>query len=281
MNKLGDLKTRFFVSAALIAAVLLLIIFSDLMIMRGLVAFAACVLASAGIYEYVYIVKEKKINVSAPLLIGAVVGEILSFFIYSQYPRLIMLPVLAALLFFVILFVFHFKEIEKAIVKISVSVLGFFYVAVPFGMLLCVLYMRTSEIQDGRFWVLYLIFVTKLTDIGAYFGGRLFGKRKLAPALSPKKTVFGAVSGIVFALLGSFLFLTFSKENAFDLNMIEAIMLGLILGVGAQFGDLCESLLKRDAKVKDSSKFPGIGGVLDMMDSLMFNIPILFVYLAG
>ena len=67
----------------------------------------------------------------------------------------------------------------------------------------------------------------------------------------------------------------------FDFNLFEAIILGLILGVFAQFGDLCESLLKRDMKIKDSSKLPGIGGILDMLDSLMFNIPILYIFLIG
>ena len=281
MSKLQDLKIRFFVSAVIIIASLLLIIFSDLIVMRGIVALAVCILASAAAYEYFVIVKSKKIDVPSSLLMGAVVLEILSFFIYSQYPQLKILPILVILLFFMTIFIINFKHIQRSIVRISVAAFGFFYISVPFGMLLAILYIQSYEIQDGRFWVLYLILVTKLTDIGAYFGGRLFGKRKLAPHISPKKTIFGAVSGLVFALMGSLFFLVFSQENTFDLNMIEAIILGLILGVTSQFGDLCESLIKRDANIKNSSKLPGIGGVLDMVDSLLFNIPILYIYLIG
>jgi phosphatidate cytidylyltransferase len=281
MNKLEDLKNRFFISAGIILASVLLIIFSDLVVMRGIVALALCFFAVVAVYEYIHIIKSKKIEISTPLFLGAVVCEILAFFIYSQFPNLYMLPVFIIILFFILLFIINFKEIERSIVRISVASFGFMYLSIPFGMLLAILYMQSFQVQDGRYWVLYLVFVTKLTDIGAYFGGRLFGKKKLAPIISPKKTVFGAVSGSIFAIIGSLIFLVFSKENTFDLKVIEAIIMGIILGIGAQFGDLCESLLKRDAKIKNSSKIPGLGGVLDMFDSLMFNIPIMYIYLLG
>lgn len=281
MNKLDDLKTRFFISAAIIIVSILLIIFSNLMAMRAIVTLVVCFVASVGAYEYIHIIKSKKIEISVPIFIGGIVCEILAFFLYSQYPSLKVLPILVGLLFFMILFLHNFREIERSITRISVTSLGFIYIAIPFGMLLSILFIQSIEIQDGRIWVLYLIFVTKLTDIGAYFGGRLFGKRKLAPFISPKKTVFGAVSGLVFAVLGSMMFLSFTNQNNFDLNMVESIMLGLVLGISAQFGDLCESLLKRDANIKNSSTLPGLGGVLDMIDSLMFNIPILYIYLLG
>ncbi len=281
MNKFEDLKIRFFVYSGLIIISVLLIVFSDLIVMRGIVALAISLFAMVAIYEYINIVKSKKIEVPTPLLIGAVICEILSFFVYSQYPQLKMLPIFVILLFFIFLFIVNFKEIERSIVRISVASFGFIYISIPFGMFITILYMQSFEVQDGRYWVLYLLFVTKLTDIGAYFGGRLFGKRKLAPNISPKKTVFGAVSGIIFALIGSLIFLEVSTPNTFDLDIIEAIILGLVLGICGQFGDLCESLLKRDAHIQGSSKLPGLGGVLDLIDSLMFNIPILYVFLLG
>jgi phosphatidate cytidylyltransferase len=82
-------------------------------------------------------------------------------------------------------------------------------------------------------------------------------------------------------MIGSLAFLYFSKPNVFDLNLTSAISLGIILSGFSQLGDLSESLLKRDAKIKDSSSIPGIGGILDMVDSLMINIPILHCYLLG
>jgi len=231
--------------------------------------------------EYINIAKKKNIAISSSLLLGGVICQVLAFFIYSQYPQLKILPIIVFVLFFMFLFISNFRYVEKSFLRISASSFGFIYIAIPFGMLLPILYMQIIEVQDGRIWILYLIFVTKLTDIGAYFGGRLFGKKKLAPSISPKKTVFGSISGILFALIGSLTFLIFSKHNVFDLNLIEAIIMGIVLGVFAQFGDLCESLLKRDAKIKNSSKLPGLGGILDMVDSLMFNIPILYILLIG
>ncbi|MFA6501877.1 MAG: phosphatidate cytidylyltransferase [Parachlamydiales bacterium] len=183
------------------------------------------------------------------------------------------------LIFMIYLFFVNFRQIENSILRISVSAFGFLYIAIPFGMLFPIIFLQDG--QDGRLWVFYLIFVTKLTDIGGYFGGKLFGKRKLAEHISPNKTIFGSISGFVFAIAGSLFFLIFSKPNVFDLNFTQAILLGVILSGFSQFGDLCESLLKRDAKMKDSSTLPGIGGVLDMVDSLMFNIPIMYCYLLG
>lgn len=281
MKKLDDLKNRFFVSTISIIVCLLLIIFSNIAIMKPIVTLAICIIATIAAFEYIHIIKAKKIKIWKPLFLGAVILQIVAFFVFSQYPQMLILPVLVGLLFFIGLFLYNFREIDKAIIKISSAALGFMYIAIPFGMLLPILYLNSFQIQDGRLWLLYTIFVTKITDIGAYFGGRLFGKRKLAPNISPNKTIFGAVSGLVFALLGSMSFLIFSNQNAFNLNMIEAIIMGLVLGVVAQFGDLSESLLKRDADIKDSSTIPGIGGILDMVDSLMFNIPIMFIYLIG
>lgn len=281
MEKFGDLKNRFFISAGLIIAIVLLIIFSNLLFMRSIVALAICVLAAIAAIEYINIAKMKKIHLSGSIIIAAIICEVLSFFIYSQYLELKVLPIIVFVLFLMFLFMSNFKEIERSLTKVSVASFGFLYISMPFGMILPILYIQNFEMQDGRYWVLYLIFVTKLTDIGAYFGGRLFGKRKLAANISPKKTVFGAVTGIMFALIGSLLFLIFSKHNVFDLTIIEAVVMGLILGFFAQFGDLCESLFKRDAKIKNSSKLPALGGVLDMVDSLMFNIPILYIFLIG
>jgi phosphatidate cytidylyltransferase len=281
MKKLDDLKNRFFVSAGLIILFVLLIIFSDFLFMRTLVALALCILASIAVLEYSSIAKAKKVSISNSLLVGSVVCEVLAFFIYSQYLQLKILPVIVFLLFLIFLFISNFKNIEKSLNRIAITSFGFLYIAIPLGMILPILYMQNFEMQDGRYWVLYLIFVTKLTDIGAYFGGKLFGKKKLAVNISPKKTIFGSVSGIILAIIGSLFFLVFSKPDVFDLNILEAIMLGLILGAFAQFGDLCESLLKRDAKIKNSSTLPGLGGILDMVDSLIFNIPIMYIFLIG
>ncbi|MFA6118341.1 MAG: phosphatidate cytidylyltransferase [Parachlamydiales bacterium] len=279
MKKLEDLKNRFLISSGIIILLVSLIVFSDLMFMRYFIMLLMIALGYLVSWEFINLVKAKEIILHKTIFIGGVILEIISFFLFSQFEELRILPVLFFLIFMIYLFFVNFRQIENSILRISVSAFGFLYIAIPFGMLFPIIFLQDG--QDGRLWVFYLIFVTKLTDIGGYFGGKLFGKRKLAEHISPNKTIFGSISGFVFAIAGSLFFLIFSKPNVFDLNFTQAILLGVILSGFSQFGDLCESLLKRDAKMKDSSTLPGIGGVLDMVDSLMFNIPIMYCYLLG
>jgi phosphatidate cytidylyltransferase len=135
---------------------------------------------------------------------------------------------------------------------------------------------------NGRFWVMYLVVVTKFTDIGAYLVGASVGRHKMIPRISPKKTWEGTVGGLLFAVGGSLLCLHVLRANliADGLTMSHAIVLGLLLGGAAVIGDLAESLIKREAGVKDSSTIlPGHGGCLDMIDSLLFTAPLLYVYM--
>jgi phosphatidate cytidylyltransferase len=129
----------------------------------------------------------------------------------------------------------------------------------------------------GRHWVLFLLAVIMMGDAGAYYLGRAFGRRKLAPSVSPNKTVEGLLGGtlaaVAAALLASRLFLP-------EVHPLRAGILGLILSLLGVAGDLFESLLKRSAGVKNTSELiPGHGGVLDRLDSLYFSAPVLFAYL--
>jgi phosphatidate cytidylyltransferase len=203
-----------------------------------------------------------------------------SFFISLQRHELSQLPPAMFLLAILILFALHFREQTGAIIDLAVSTFGLLYIALPLGMMLGILYLPMKD--DGRMWVAFLLAVTKFTDIGAYFGGSLCGRRKLAPHISPAKTIEGAVFGLISAVLVSYLFHYFAKvffSLHFHLHASECIWLGIVLGCVGQFGDLSESLLKRDANKKDSNILPGIGGVLDAVDSLLFNAPIIYFYL--
>jgi phosphatidate cytidylyltransferase len=171
-------------------------------------------------------------------------------------------------------FLFCLKQKKAAITTTSVLFFPLIYIALPLGLTFVILF----GFPEGRIWLAYLISVTKLADIGAYFGGRVFGKHKLAPQASPKKTwegtIIGVATGIVASIIFSEFFITYSH-----FTMVVSGFLGLLLGIGGQFGDLFESILKRDAKIKDSNTLPGIGGVLDLIDSLLFNIPIVLFFL--
>ena len=127
-------------------------------------------------------------------------------------------------------------------------------------------------LADGRNWVFLAIFVTFGSDSAAYCIGKIMGKRKLAPTISPGKTWEGSIAGLVGAAAVSLLFLlpTPVKLTAY-LNWWQLIIIGLLVSVFGQLGDLIESLFKRNAGVKDSGNiFPGHGGMLDRMDSIVF-----------
>jgi phosphatidate cytidylyltransferase len=121
------------------------------------------------------------------------------------------------------------------------------------------------------------LLLTWATDIGAFFVGRAVGGRKLMPSISPGKTLSGAVGGVIVSVIIAWGYALFALRPAAQLAMTTSgiIVFGVVVSVGAQIGDLFESLLKREAGVKDSSTLlPGHGGVLDRLDSLFFVLPI-------
>ena len=123
---------------------------------------------------------------------------------------------------------------------------------------------------DGGAWVLLSMFLAFLSDTGAYFAGRAFGKHKLSPALSPKKTIEGSVGGLVAAALGAVALQQTLLAGRFPL--IDAVLLAFVGAALGQAGDLLESMIKRSCGVKDSGNImPGHGGLLDRSDALMFT----------
>ena len=134
--------------------------------------------------------------------------------------------------------------------------------------------------DNGKFYVLYFILVTKFSDTGAYVVGSMIGKHKMIPRISPAKTWEGFGGAIVVATGASLVFTHFLGDKMPGMTPLHAVILGVILSSTAVIGDLIESLFKREAGVKDSGNFfPGIGGILDLLDSLLFNAPIMYLYL--
>jgi phosphatidate cytidylyltransferase len=133
---------------------------------------------------------------------------------------------------------------------------------------------------EGNFYVLYFILVTKFSDLGAYVTGSLIGKHKMIPRISPNKTWEGFGGAIVISTGISMAFVYFFGQKLVGMNLMHAAILGVLLSATAVVGDLIESIFKREAGVKDSGRwFPGIGGILDLMDSLLFNAPLMYLYL--
>ncbi len=133
----------------------------------------------------------------------------------------------------------------------------------------------------GLWLVFYLIVVIKFTDIGAFFVGRSVGRHKLIPRISPNKTWEGFIGGVATGLLASLgvFFITGGYFGVITMQIQDAIILGILLPVLGTVGDLAESMLKRAANSKDSGRLlPGMGGALDLLDSLLFGAPALYIY---
>lgn len=132
----------------------------------------------------------------------------------------------------------------------------------------------------GKIFLIYFVLITKFSDTGAYAVGSLIGRHKMIPRISPGKTWEGFGGAIFLSTAASLVFVHFLGDKMEGMNWRHAIVLGVLLSSTAVIGDLIESLFKREAGVKDSGNFfPGIGGLLDLLDSLLFNAPIMYLYL--
>lgn len=185
---------------------------------------------------------------------------------------------------FIILFVlglcvrqFLSKSNTAGIGAISVTLFGLMYVPWLLNFIQKINYFPRV---NGTFYVLYFILVTKFSDTGAYIVGSLIGRTKMIPRISPGKTWEGFGGAILFSVGASMGFSWLARNKMPEFTLPHAIILGLILAITAVIGDLIESLFKREAGVKDSGGFfPGIGGILDLLDSLLFNAPLMYLYL--
>jgi phosphatidate cytidylyltransferase len=157
--------------------------------------------------------------------------------------------------------------------KIALTTLGILYIG-TFGSLVGLL----RERPYGIFWVFALLAMTWLNDTSAYFFGHKFGRHKLAPKISPGKTVEGFFGGYLGTLAGFLLFWTVCPN---DLPLWKGLIVTVLVGVFGPVGDLSESLIKRSFHVKDSGNIiPGHGGMLDRIDALLFTAPIVYFFAA-
>ena len=178
------------------------------------------------------------------------------------------------------------KNQEHAMRSIFASAFAYFMFAVPFCIVVKVYQAGTAA--DYHMLFLYLVLVTKIGDIAAYVTGSLSGyalrnhggNHKMIPSISPGKSYEGAVGGFIFTLLLSyFLWPLCNVETVFG-NFWTSMILGVLMFFGCMAGDLSESAFKRTCKIKDSgSILPGIGGVLDLVDSLLVTAPLFLLYL--
>ncbi len=158
---------------------------------------------------------------------------------------------------------------EKLLQLFLSSAMGFIYCSLFISFLF-----RTLTLHQGGIWFLFLLLIVFLGDTFAYFFGRTWGNKKLAPSLSPNKTSVGALGGLLGSLIGA---VTINLFLLTEQNLFSLLAIAILTGIVAQSGDLFESLIKRVAGLKDSGKImPGHGGILDRIDGLVFAAPVFY-----
>jgi phosphatidate cytidylyltransferase len=223
------------------------------------------------VYEYLTILKKYNPHTFVSLTMAAAFFVFLSLFKNFQLDKIVIsVVVMMFVLFGIEIFG---NEPYLCVARISLSFLGAFFIP------LCLVHMVYIRNLDGGMELVFFIFaVVWILDTAAYAFGRMFGRHKLAGNVSPRKTVEGALAGVVFGILAAVAFKIVVMNSVLTLK--NAAVLGLVIAVSGQFSDLSESIIKRDGGVKDSGKMiPGHGGVFDRFDSYIFVAPAVYYIL--
>jgi phosphatidate cytidylyltransferase len=184
---------------------------------------------------------------------------------------LLMAGMVFSVLFFGICFLMRFRDLNTVVQQLALLLFGVLYLPLLLGHLSLL-----RGLPFGREWIFLVLLIVMAGDTAAYFTGVSLGRRKLYPAISPNKSIEGALGGLVGSLAGALV----ARFGFFPaLTVLDCLFLGLFLGVLGQLGDLFESMLKRSFGVKDSGTIiPGHGGILDRLDSLLFAFPPAYYY---
>ena len=205
-----------------------------------------------------------------------ILGSVLTFYfititVYDIYCLNYYIENIIITFFIILTFIFQLfkKDYSKVLAEISITIFGSIYLGYLLSFML-----KIKDLPNGNYYLISLLIITWANDTGAYLIGTKFGKNKIFPKISPKKTIEGSIGGIIFSIAG-----TFALKNWLNLTFNELLSLGLIISIIAQLGDLFESVLKRGSGIKDSGTLiPGHGGILDSLDSLIFTAPVFYYY---
>ncbi len=242
----------------------------------GKAYFLSFVLLVAGLSFYEFVVMLKNREIEIPLLLGEF---FVLFFVLNAYYKILNFEISVILIPLFLTFYELVKHEKSPVNNIGAGLFGVFYIGLFASALVNIREFFNEEIIYNRGGLLIIsLFVSLwLCDSAAYFLGTAFGKHKIYPRVSPKKSWEGAISGFVFSVLGMIVM----RELFIDfLSLTQALILGGIFGIVGQTGDFIESMIKRDAGVKDSSSLiPGHGGIFDRFDSLLYSAPFLYLFL--
>lgn len=220
------------------------------------------------VYEYTNVYKSSKILIIWPIiLIGFIITYILIYFDITEYNNmviyLIVLLSMAAPIF----------NEAYSVMSSAVTVIGYIYIVNFFSLLITI---RGEDFGQSLIWL--IIIISFACDTFAYYIGKSFGKHKLCPNVSPKKTVEGSFGGIIGSIIGVIIWGILN--NNINFTWVSIIILAIIASIISQIGDLSASLIKRYCNVKDYGKImPGHGGILDRFDSILFTTPVVYCYI--
>jgi phosphatidate cytidylyltransferase len=242
----------------------------------------AGMLAALSAWEFFRLARESG---SEPLSgIGIVGAALVPLLVHAHFLGLVDIPpsaVIVPLLVLVALAIWMRGVNGAPIAAVSTTVFGVLYTGATLSYIYALRYYGHAVGETaGALVVLLPVLLTWASDIGAYFAGRAIGGPKLIPAVSPGKTIAGAVGGLLFTVIVCLAYVQFALRPHAQLAFtpVGVIVFAVVISVVAQIGDLAESLFKREAKVKDSGTlFPGHGGALDRLDSLFFVLPTAYV----
>lgn len=242
-----------------------------------------------GLWEYYEMLDRRGVpNFKLTALITAVVFLAGSFYAFrSRGPdKSYDFEIAVMVVFLLVVFgrqMFRRTRDQNPLETMAYTLFGLLWVVWLFNFLIKIVYLAPRGPlgeTTGQYYVLYLLLVTKFSDMGAYLAGSLFGRHKLVPHISPHKSWEGLVGAIVLATAGSFGLWLLIPQRLSVFTVSDVALLGVMLGGAAVIGDLAESVVKRGVDAKDSGGLlPGIGGVLDLIDSVLFTAPVLFFYM--
>jgi phosphatidate cytidylyltransferase len=255
----------------LISTIVLVAVVVGTIFIDWLLGVAVTIFALLGLFEFFTMLEKKGISIYK--YFGIIVGVMIPLSITFRFELTKSWELLFIVLMLLFLIIMQLKRRENSgvITDISTTLFGILYICWFFSFLIKIRYL------DGGIGLLAsVIIITKFGDIGAYLIGTRFGKHPLLPRISPKKSREGAIGGLGFSILAAF-----ACKRFLNFSDLQLLCVGIILSILGQLGDLSESLLKRDCHVKDSGNFiPGIGGVLDLIDSLLFTAPVFYFYIS-
>ena len=265
-----EIASKRFLTAFVLVSLVLLVLEKGGILVFSLLLTAALVIALNELYNIF-----TGTGLKVQKYLGILSGILISYFFYKQQLKGVLALLIFSLIFFSLLKLFSKDSHKDNLLGIAATMTGLLYIGVCGGYLILIRKLQEGLTQGGLRYIYVLLVIIWASDSGAYLIGTKLGKNKLLPAVSPNKTVEGAVGGLITGIIGAS-FWWFSGI----FPIFQCLSFGILISLTGMVGDLFESLIKRAGGVKDSGNlFPGHGGMLDRIDSLLFAAPVWYYYI--